>query len=165
MSDDDFKKTLFEESNAIYQMVQKYPKFLRLPSDGYTDNHVSIASSMGFVVTTWNIDSDDYTATELSSMQAKYEAAFKDVAAGKSRFISLHHDGAPVYGDTSVIPALADYVKANLYSFVPLDKCLGLTSAYRATNDNPGVGTSSTNDASIIQPILSMFASVAALFQ
>ena len=56
MSDADILATLQDHSNSIFGVINKHPKFLRVGVDQMSDRLASLANSMGFVTTSYNID-------------------------------------------------------------------------------------------------------------
>lgn len=138
-----FRQTLIAESSKIFQHIGKYPKFLRLPSGQYDNTHVGMAAELGFIVTEWNVDSNDYALdakTGLEQMKAPFADEFRKVPAGAGRYISLHHDLAGVYEDQTNLIELAKWIKTFNYKMVKLDECFG-SEGYR-TNNGPSAGPS-----------------------
>ena len=137
MTDVDIKQTLLLESFKIFKQIGVYPKYLRLPANGYDDRVVSIATALGFVVTQWNIDTFDFEADVTGwKISNAYVTQLNTVAQGQGRFISLHRDLYKVYTDESIMVTVNANVSSRGYTFVTLDKCLS-DSAYRGDNKDP----------------------------
>jgi peptidoglycan/xylan/chitin deacetylase (PgdA/CDA1 family) len=151
MSDEGFKNTLRVESEEIFKAIKQYPRFLRLPSNQVDERLVKLAEEEGFVVSEWNIDTNDYSpTTTAASIIAQYQAPFTQAGSIRPGFISLHHDGESVtaYKDVATLASVIKMIQDNGYQLVTMDTCLGNhklgKGKYREKNGNIG---SKSNDA------------------
>lgn len=158
MSDAEIEKTLSDDSEKIFNIIKKYPKFLRLPYGKYDSRVLNVCSKMGFVVTLWNIDVSDYSKdANAKSIVGAYNNQLGVVAAGAGRYISVHHDIANVYYDSTVLAQVASTLKNAKYTAVTLDKCL-VTSPYRSENLGvDGKSNSQSVSASATIPVGDLF--------
>ena len=132
MSDADLKARLAADSDIIFELIGKYPKYLRM--DSYNDRVLSLVQSLGFTVTGFLVDTDNAFSSEQVTQQ--YQSAMRSVTAGTARFISRHIDNTFANFDPQLMTKVKQSVGGFGYSLVTLDVCLGDASAYRT--DNPG---------------------------
>jgi hypothetical protein len=55
LNEKELTQTLLDESAAIYNVINVYPKFLRFTPGQYGSRELDVATRMGFVVTEWNL--------------------------------------------------------------------------------------------------------------
>jgi peptidoglycan/xylan/chitin deacetylase (PgdA/CDA1 family) len=158
MSAKELKQELLDSSEAIFKVIGKYPKFLRFGAGQANDQAIKIASELGFIVTTWNIDSYDYDSSRTAKQIIDaYVDKVKLLSNNKTSFIGLHRDTADVsiYGkDETILPTIVKNMTAAGFQPVSLDKCLGVTSPYRESNADPAgevkAGSPATSDSTKI---------------
>lgn len=158
MSPQAFRATLISESDKIYEVIQKYPKFLRLPDGQFDASHVEMAKSFGFIVTRWNIDTFDFELpnndSAIDGLIQPFQDAFDLLDPEKGRYISLQSDLAELYSNTTFLTEQIEYIKDRGYQFVRLDKCiLNSSNGYREKNEesgsssSPDIRTNSSSDS------------------
>eukprot|EP00158_Paraphelidium_tribonemae_P002473 Partr_v1_DN25396_c1_g1_i1_m21679 putative chitin deacetylase len=136
-SENDIKQKLLNGAAAIYTYLKVYPKFVRFPVGTVNELALKVCADLGFVISSFNIDSMDYDAkANLASIQQKYVDQLSKVQAGKGRYIAGHHDLIPLY-QNGVIESLVKLLANYGYSPVTLDTCLATSGAYRAENVDP----------------------------
>jgi peptidoglycan/xylan/chitin deacetylase (PgdA/CDA1 family) len=155
MTDAEIEKILLEDSKKIYDKLGVFPKYVRFGYNKYDDRVIKVAEKLGFVVTTWNLDSNDYgeSLTEEDFLKT-YQSKFESNSRGSLRYIALHHDLSNFYpSNPTALPKLGSLMTSYGYTSVGLDKCLN-KDQYRQTNT--GSDSSSTNSkpnsASGLQP-------------
>jgi len=136
-----FTQTLIQQSKTIYEIIGKYPKYLRLPAGNYDASHVQTAQALGFVVTEWNIDLNDFLPdgipVPLNTLTDIFQNEFSKLASNNGRYIVLAHDTSKTWTNPSVLPAMVKNVTNSGYKFIRLDECTG-NAAYRTSNTAPG---------------------------
>lgn len=164
MTSQQLAQTLTSESEKIYNVLGVYPKYVRFDIDENENSNVlQVAQSLGFVVTSYNIDSMDYqSGANTQSIVAQYTNQFSSVMSGQGRFITVHQDLVPIYADQSILANVIKTASANGYKTVTLDVCVG-DAAYRTKNDNSFSGKSSDATTTGISGILGLSA-LATLF-
>ncbi|CEO96611.1 hypothetical protein PBRA_005220 [Plasmodiophora brassicae] len=100
-------------------------------------------NSLGFTISTWNIDSNDWQGGDADTIFERSIAGFKQVPHGGSALI-LHHDA--VYtrdGTRGILEKYATYFREERgYKFVTADECLAACSAdgsCKTDSEWPGV--------------------------
>jgi peptidoglycan/xylan/chitin deacetylase (PgdA/CDA1 family) len=150
LGDDQLYGILQDESTAFYNSLSVYPKFLRLAVGQEKDPRiVGIAQSMGFVVTSYTVDTFDYTKDINSTKILKpYQDQIRLVPYGTVRLIGLHHDLYPVYNqDQTIFEQLRNITRAVGGELVRLDNCTQSEKAYRENNDLPSGTVRSTSQS------------------
>lgn len=98
---------------------------------GQIDQRVDlIVRKMGFQPVSWNIDSNDYatTSSDCTAIPNAYKDQFSRLPAGWGKFIALQHD--IVRCSLSTIDQVYNMIAAFNYTAVPMDTCLGDSTAY-----------------------------------
>jgi hypothetical protein len=145
MSDEDIRYTLNTEADKINSFFKIQPKFLRLPATAVNNQTIlSLAQSMGFVVTTTSIDSGDYNfGSSAFTIKNAINQKLNLVQNGMASFIVLQHDAYSLYKNNKIIEEEVEMFTSRDYDVVRLDVCLG-TTPYRGT-DNSASGTNPSN--------------------
>lgn len=125
MTDDEIIEALVEQSEAIAAIIGVHPRFIRLPHNSVDDRVRTVVESMGFIITAFNIDSQDYLADATpQSVRQTYANKFAPLGNILGRWISVHHDSANRdFLPESIRESIAEG-KALGYNFVTLDRCL-----------------------------------------
>lgn len=122
MSDDQIRSSIARQANVMASFIGYFPKFIRLPYNGYDERVLRAVESTGAVVTTHNLESYDYTNDGNRVLNAFQLAV--GLAGNQGNFISLQHDS--IQSSVAATPKIIDNIKANGYKFVTLDNCLGM---------------------------------------
>lgn len=137
LSDRELKEVLLYESYKIFKQIGAYPKYLRLPLGKYNDKTVRVATQLGFIISEWNVDTNDYAEGITGDDIVKaYSNQLASVGTGSGRFISLHRDLYAVYSDEGILTKIRKVGNDKGYTFVTLADCLG-DSSYRPDNKDP----------------------------
>lgn len=168
MTEEQIIQTLLAGSQAIFKIIGVYPKYLRVPYGAEQDDKVvGVAQKLGFVITTFNIDSMDYSAgSTAESIVGRYNEQLSTVFAGQGAFISVHQDlamnsrGTSLYADQSLMAKVVRNFQNSGYKAVGLDVCTK-NEAYRSNNVDyrSGITYTPKSDASttgVLGPILSL---------
>lgn len=122
MSDDQIRSSVARQANVMASFIGYYPKFIRLPYNGYDERVLRAVESTGAVVTTHNLESYDYTG-DGNRIVNSFQLALSLAGSG-GNFISIQHDSIP--SSVAVTPKVIDGIKGAGYKFVTLDACLGM---------------------------------------
>ncbi|KNE61202.1 hypothetical protein AMAG_06952 [Allomyces macrogynus ATCC 38327] len=143
-------QSLVSQSEALKKVTGRYPKFVRYNYGQVDDRVVSLTQSMNMVVTGFNLDVQDYAYAASGGypggmITTKYVEAFNAVGNNPQQsLIAVHHD---LNSAASVlIPDLVATIRGYGYTILPLDACVGVQEAYRASNTAPA-GYSATAPA------------------
>lgn len=109
---------------------------MRLPYGKFDDRVLAVAASLGFTVTAWNIDTNDYqSGLSAGEIAAAFSTPMSLIAPGTGRYIAVLHDVSPVYYDGAILQPTFNEIKNRQYKAVTLNTCLEENEAYRTTND------------------------------
>ncbi|KAI8984629.1 hypothetical protein BDF20DRAFT_911706 [Mycotypha africana] len=131
------KSEMTKMETIFRSIIGKNPLYMRPPAGAYDSNTLKTLGGMGYKAVLWDIDSNDWRYSEISSLsheQANYKSVIeKDSKTKPHGHIALHHD---VYEKTAekLVPWVISYIKSKgTYKFVTVAECLGNTkgSAYR----------------------------------
>ncbi|KAI3631288.1 hypothetical protein MIR68_010778 [Amoeboaphelidium protococcarum] len=146
LTNNQFTKILFDESNKVYNIIKFYPRFLRLPYEQWEDRTINLAKSMDMIPTEWNIDAYDYQiqgsaeSPAIDQVISVVKSAVDQAPDGSGSFISLHRDIYVMYNSVDKDVELLKVPTDRGYSLVDMANCLGRkTSAYRNVNSDIGV--------------------------
>ncbi|KNE59530.1 hypothetical protein AMAG_03798, partial [Allomyces macrogynus ATCC 38327] len=143
-------QSLVSQSEALNKVTGRYPKFVRYNWGQVDERVVALTQAMNMVVTGFNLDVQDYAYASSGGypggmITTKYVEAFSAVANNPQQsLIAVHHD---LNSAASVlIPDLVATIRGYGYTILPLDACVGVQEAYRASNTAPA-GYSATTPA------------------
>lgn len=128
VKDDELKDYLNRASAAISRYTNYKPQFLRFPSPGPSDEALKIVHGLGYVVTTYNLDSQDYNAVNVpvdgnESVFATYKDILDQILPpAKGSFIAIQRD--IVQGSVEQSDAIIQYALDKGYKPVRLDQCI-----------------------------------------
>ncbi|KAG0230719.1 chitin deacetylase [Actinomortierella wolfii] len=120
--------------NQIKNIIGVRPLFMRPPYGNADERVVSYLTSLGYYVTNWNIDSNDWRyGNDIEKAFSEYTTILSSATAKSRGYIALHHD---TYQSTvqGLTPRVVDYLQTNGYQMVTVGHCLGLEPSqwYRA---------------------------------
>lgn len=122
MSDEQIKAGVARQANVLSSFIGYFPKFIRVPYNGYDQRVLSAIESTGLIVTTHNLETYDYEDAGRTLNAVKL--ALSLVGKGQGSFISVQHDG--VQQSVGIAGKVIDQIQASGYKLVKLDECLGL---------------------------------------
>jgi len=140
LSDDELASILVQESQKIFNIIGKHPKYLRLPLGQLKDSVYSVAQRLGFIITRWNVDSNDFGDVKADNIVQTYRNQMDQVSPGAGRYIGLHRDLYNVYYDQTVLSKMGSLFAEKKYESVTLDVCVG-QGDYRERNVDLQGGT------------------------
>lgn len=125
------KSYLSNASTIIKQYTNHQPQFLRFPLPGPSPSVLKLVAGLGYRVTGYNLDSQDYQAlNDVTSPDGKGTvfATIKGildqiVPPTLGSFICVQRD--IVQASVQQMPAILNYTKARGYRAVRLDECIG----------------------------------------
>lgn len=123
MSDEQIKAGVARQANVLSSFIGYFPKFIRVPYNGYDQRVLSAIESTGLIVTTHNLETYDYDNDGGRTLNA-VKLALSLVGKGQGSFISVQHDG--VQQSVGIAGKVIDQIRASGYKLVKLDECLGL---------------------------------------
>lgn len=130
----DLKDYLSKTKAILKRTINYEPKYLRFPEPGPSDEALKLARSMGFVVTSYNLDSMDYVRDEDAGAVTcgaeghgpvfyQFKQTFDEfLEPTKGSFISIQRDITE--NSVSQTPAILEYALKKGYHPVSLDQCL-----------------------------------------
>lgn len=147
-------KAYLTNASAIVKQYTNYqPQFLRFPLPGPSPGMLKVVTGLGYRVTSYNLDSQDYQAlSEVTSPDGKGSvfATVKGildqiVPPTLGSFICVQRD--IVQASVQQMPAILNYTKGRGYKAVKLDECIGAGAELKAADDaDDQSGTETTND-------------------
>lgn len=129
-SDKSQLKSYLEHSAAqVKKHINYEPQFLRFPNPGPTADILAFVTQRGYIFTTYNLDSQDYSSTSESG--EKHGTVFRTIKStldmieppALGSFIAVQSD--LVDASVTQSDAIIDYVKKKGYKLVRLDECVG----------------------------------------
>ncbi|KAI3642221.1 hypothetical protein MP228_011776 [Amoeboaphelidium protococcarum] len=117
MSEAEFTKILYDESNKVYNIIKAHPVFFRMRADLWQDRLVRLAKRMEFIPIGFT---QDAAQQEQSGIYDVSSFVAKQIDWNQSRtkgIISVHRDGSFVYGDLE---------KNVLMMKIPIDRSMTL---------------------------------------
>ena len=128
VKDEELKDYLNRASAAISRYTNYKPQFLRFPSPGPSEEALKIVHGLGYVVTTYNLDSQDYNAVNVpvdgnESVFATYKDILDQILPpAKGSLIAIHRD--IVQASVAQSDAILQYALDKGYKPVRLDQCI-----------------------------------------
>ncbi len=123
MSDEQIRAGLARQANVLASFIGYTPKFVRLPYNKYDDRVLRAVESTGLVVSSFNLESYDYTGDSKKIFDS-IKLSLSLTGNGAGSFISIQHDG--VQQSVGVTGKVIDLIKSKGYKLVKLDECLGM---------------------------------------
>jgi peptidoglycan/xylan/chitin deacetylase (PgdA/CDA1 family) len=147
MTAEEIGAALTESANAIAELIGKTPALVSLPYGAHTNGTlVGIIHSLGFRVTSSNLDVQDYSSDSTGrAIVQVYANFFAAVAPGAGSLITVHHDIMNIYSDTSIIRDIASLISQYGYQAVTLDNCVDGLNAYQENGSSGGGSGSGGN--------------------
>lgn len=149
---------LLDAIDVRAQAVQYYtgskPRFLRIPNySSLSMDQLNLISSHGYVITTYNIDSYDYTSSDsLQNFKKVLDVLSNNT---KGAFISVQRDS--VQSSVQQTGSIIDYILGKGYQIVTLDTCVAAPnlggSGGGASGGGKGGSGSSGGGGSDISPM------------
>jgi len=120
-------------ASAIEGVVGYKPIFIRFPFTKVSGDVLAALINAGYIVTTYNLDSMDYSAgaNVLQNFKNFLDAL---TSTTKGAFISVQRD--IVDSSVSATPSVIDYVKSKGYDIVRLDECVGKSQGDSSSSDD-----------------------------
>ena len=132
MTDEEIRAGIVHQANAMASFVGYYPKFIRLPENGYDARVLRAVESTGAIVTSPNLETYDRYNDGSRTLNA-VKLALSLIGKGQGSFVSIQHDG--VQQSVAIAGRIIDQVRSAGYKFVTLDECMGLGDM--STNKEP----------------------------
>jgi peptidoglycan/xylan/chitin deacetylase (PgdA/CDA1 family) len=138
---DSIKEYLAKASAAIQRYTNYKPQFLRFPAPGPSEEVMKTVSALGYIVTTYNLDSQDYNAVNVpvegnESVFSVYKDIFDQILPpAKGSFIAIQRD--IVQASVEQSDQIIQYALDKGYKPVRLDQCIR----------KPQAGSSDKNDS------------------
>jgi peptidoglycan/xylan/chitin deacetylase (PgdA/CDA1 family) len=125
---DSIKDYLGRASGAIQRYTNYKPQFLRFPAPGPSEEMLKAVTGMGYIVTTYNLDSQDYNAVNVpvDGNESVFNV-YKDVLdqilpPAKGSFIAIQRD--IVQASVEQSDQIIQYALDKGYKAVRLDQCI-----------------------------------------
>lgn len=125
---DNVKEYLASASAAIQRYTNYKPQFLRFPAPGPSEDMMKAVTGMGYIVTTYNLDSQDYNAVNVpvDGNESVFNV-YKDVLdqilpPAKGSFIAIQRD--IVQASVEQSDQIIQYALDKGYKAVRLDQCI-----------------------------------------
>ncbi|ORZ11477.1 hypothetical protein BCR42DRAFT_395139 [Absidia repens] len=127
LKDDEIKKEMALNEQAIYHATGQYPAVMRPPYGDVTDKNIQLLNSLDYSVVTWSIDITDWK--KATSVDEELDIVKKALQDSKNHNVILQHD---VYNQTASVfaPKVIEFVKSQQLEFVTMSECLGV-DAYK----------------------------------
>lgn len=123
MTDAQIRAYVARQANVLSSFIGYFPKFIRLPYNGYDQRVLSAIESTGLIATSHNLETYDYNNDGGRTLNA-VKLALSLVGKGQGSFISVQHDG--VQQSVGIAGKVIEQIQASGYKIVKLDECLGL---------------------------------------
>lgn len=125
---DSVKDYLAKASGAIQRYTNYKPQFLRFPSPGPSEEVMKTVTGLGYIVTTYNLDSQDYNAVNVpvDGNESVFNV-YKDILdqilpPAKGSFIAIQRDIVQASVEQSDL--IIQYALDKGYKAVRLDQCI-----------------------------------------
>lgn len=125
---DSVKDYLAKASGAIQRYTNYKPQFLRFPSPGPSEEVMKTVTGLGYIVTTYNLDSQDYNAVNVpvDGNESVFNV-YKDILdqilpPAKGSFIAIQRD--VVQASVEQSDQIIQYALDKGYKAVRLDQCI-----------------------------------------
>ncbi|KAI8822176.1 uncharacterized protein EV422DRAFT_525956 [Fimicolochytrium jonesii] len=135
---------LLSEAQAVRDVIGVYPKFVRFAYGDMTPEILAMLDANGFVATGFSVDSQDYAPSHSVNEADKASiGTYINAQATANGYPSI----SPIVilranldvTANNIVPIVAALRNASASRvFVTLDKCRGIASPYRTSNDPPG---------------------------
>jgi peptidoglycan/xylan/chitin deacetylase (PgdA/CDA1 family) len=127
IEEDRIKDYLSNASATIKRYTNYQPQFLRFPSPGPTPDMLKIVTGLGYTVTTYNLDSQDYNAINSPPDGTAVFGIFRDIfdailPPAKGSFIAIQRD--LVQASVEQSDDIIGYALEKGYKPVRLDQCI-----------------------------------------
>ena len=128
VKEDEVKDYLAGASAAISRYTNYKPQFLRFPSPGPSEEMLKTVTGLGYIVSTYNLDSQDYNAVNVpvdgnESVFSVYKDIFDQILPpAKGSFIAIQRD--IVQASVEQSDAIIQYALDKGYKPVRLDQCI-----------------------------------------
>lgn len=125
---DNVKEYLTRASAAIQRYTNYKPQFLRFPAPGPSEEMMKTVTGMGYIVTTYNLDSQDYNAVNVPvDGNESVFSVYKDILdqimpPAKGAFIAIQRD--IVQASVEQSDQIIQYALDKGYKPVRLDQCI-----------------------------------------
>ncbi|KAG0006886.1 chitin deacetylase [Modicella reniformis] len=125
-----------QEMNATADIMFKYsgirPRYMRAPEGRCEKTCLKVMADLGYVVTHWNVDTNDWRYKDEKnpqvavnkSMKEVNEAIVKKSDPAKDSFIILQHE-IHKFSVEYLVDAVVDAVQKKGYRFVSIEECIG----------------------------------------
>jgi len=148
LSDDELKSRLVSHTSAIYEVIGKYPKFVRFDYGKVDDRVLKIAQDMGYVVSSFNVDVKDYN-NNVGNISPVVQTINTALEAYKGSWITVARD------NVVTAAALNDIISAiqakKEVSMVTLTNCLQTSDPYLSSLPSAGSGSGSDSGSSTVK--------------
>jgi len=135
LTDDEVVNELVRIDEAIVYLLGVKPRYFRPPFGDINAAIDAAVQAQGQIPVTWNFDSGDSTGATVAASIAAYS---KWIQTGGG-LIALNHETYPGTVN-SLVESVIPMLKAAGYTFVTIEECLGLGSAYMTPTGPPGPG-------------------------
>jgi len=125
LSASDIESELSRTTDAIYDVLNKNPNYMRPPFGECSLECQRVVESAGYVIIQWNLDSNDWRVLNQSRMYKQVLAAFvNEMGKGlKTGYISLQHDTHAF--SVGYVKEIIDVIRKHGYRFVTVAECTG----------------------------------------
>ncbi len=130
MSNDEIRAAISRQSRILASYIGYYPKFVRLPINGYDDRVLQAVVSTGAIVTRHNLETYEYTNDSVRTLNA-VKLATSLIAPGAGRFILTQNYRSHKF--VAVIGKIIEHAWKEHYEMVSLDTCLGMVDMTKNT--------------------------------
>lgn len=137
MSDTDLKADIAKQATKIFDLIGKYPKYVRLHDAGLKDPKLEPAMrEMGYTLVGFNLDEADYkynTREQAPMIAGIYQSTFAkqaDAFGRKGSYVVVGYD-IPASGAAAALPDIIATVIRNEYDMVRLDGCNNDNQPYK----------------------------------
>ncbi|CAO3563932.1 unnamed protein product [Mortierella alpina] len=137
MTDAQLKADIAKQANKIYELIGKYPKYVRLHDAGLKDPKLEpTIRDMGYTLVGFNLDESDYkfnTREQAPQIADVYEQTFvkqADAFGRKGSYVVVGYD-IPASGAAGALPDVISSIIRNEYDMVRLDGCNNDNKPYK----------------------------------
>ncbi|KAF9949608.1 hypothetical protein BGZ72_008649 [Mortierella alpina] len=137
MTDAQLKADIAKQANKIYELIGKYPKYVRLHDAGLKDPKLEpTIRAMGYTLVGFNLDETDYkynTREKAPQIADVYEQTFvkqADAFGRKGSYVVVGYD-IPASGAAAALPDVISSIIRNEYDMVRLDGCNNDNKPYK----------------------------------
>ncbi|KAF9965876.1 chitin deacetylase, partial [Mortierella alpina] len=137
MTDAQLKADIAKQANKIYELIGKYPKYVRLHDAGLKDPKLEpTIRAMGYTLVGFNLDESDYkfnTREQAPQIADVYEQTFvkqADAFGRKGSYVVVGYD-IPASGAAAALPDVISSIIRNEYDMVRLDGCNNDNKPYK----------------------------------